>query len=425
MLKHIKSIWGLLAVIAIIVLLFIISAVIYHRSHPSKTDAPPILESKNRLFHEEIPFTSVTIHPGDNLIRIFNRQNIPTITLYELLKNPNNEKYLKNIKPGEVIDLQIKNGQLTALNYPISANEVLQIKQIKGAYQSVVRKVPTENRMHYFNCTIKHSLSRDLNEQGVSPGMIAQLEKIFSDQINFQRSLRPGDQIQLIVKEVRSPHQHPEQKTLMAASIQHRGQTYQAFRYTNAINQTHYFNKNGASLQRAFSRYPVKYLFISSKFNPHRMHPILHVLRPHYGVDFAAPIGRPVHATADGQIFLIGPDSGYGNTIKIRNTSSITTIYAHLSRFAPQLKRHSWVKKGQVIAYVGSSGLSTGPHLHYEIRIHNIPKDPLTVNLPRNSAIAKKYRNDFLAHAQQLQQALNHQQSTHWVSHESSTIKPS
>ena len=422
MLKRIQSHRGIAITVSLGLIILIISTAIFYGL---RRYAPSIQATAIHIHHQpkEAPFQSITVQPGDTLTHIFTKQDLPTLTLYELLKNPLNTKYLKNIRPGEVIDFQIKDHQLLALNYPISTNQILQIKRFKDTFQSTVNTVITENRTRYFHCTIQHSLSRDLNQAGVSLKMVAELETIFEDQINFQRSLRPGDQIELLIEEVRSPHHASEQKTLLAASIQHRGQTLQAFRYTNTKGQTHYYDKEGQSLQRAFARYPIKYLFISSKFNPHRMHPILHVLRPHFGVDFAAPIGRPVHATADGQVFLIGPDSGYGNTIKIRNTSSITTIYAHLSRFAPNLKRRSWVKKGQVIAYVGSSGLSTGPHLHYEIRIHNVPKDPLTVKLPRNSAIAPKYKNDFLAQAKVLQQALNRQQATHWVSHEAKNEK--
>ena len=160
-----------------------------------------------------------------------------------------------------------------------------------------------------------------------------------------------------------------------------------------------YFTPNGTSVRKAFSRYPLQFSYISSMFNLSRIHPILKQRRPHKGVDLAAPIGTPIHATSNGRVVSIGYENGYGNKIKLEHPDHYTSIYGHLLKFKKGLTHGAQVKRGDIIGYVGQTGLATGPHCHYELRRHNKPLNPSTVKLPQAFSIPAKELAQFKAHA--------------------------
>ena len=148
-------------------------------------------------------------------------------------------------------------------------------------------------------------------------------------------------------------------------------------------------------MKKAFTRTPVPLSRISSRFNPNRRHPILKTRRPHRGVDYAAKTGTPIIATGDGKVHFIGNKGGYGRTVILSHSGRYTTLYAHMSRYRRGLRKGKKVKQGQVIGYIGSSGLATGPHLHYEFRVNGIHRNPLTVALPKATPLPQKYHQSF------------------------------
>jgi murein DD-endopeptidase MepM/ murein hydrolase activator NlpD len=168
-------------------------------------------------------------------------------------------------------------------------------------------------------------------------------------------------------------------------------------RYVDAQSHAEYFTPDGRSLRKAFIRTPVQFSRVSSTFNPSRRHPILNTIRAHRGVDYAAPIGTPVRAAGEGRVKFVGLQGGFGNVIELEHGSGVVTVYGHLSRFASQLHRGQHVDLGQVIGYVGMTGLATGPHLHYEYRVHGVHKNPQTVSLPDAQPIAAADSERFLA----------------------------
>jgi murein DD-endopeptidase MepM/ murein hydrolase activator NlpD len=170
-------------------------------------------------------------------------------------------------------------------------------------------------------------------------------------------------------------------------------------RYTDPEGHTHYYTPDGRSLHKAFLRAPVEFTRVSSRFNSARYHPILNLIRAHKGVDYAAPIGTPVHAAGDGRIRFAGVRGGYGNCVEIEHSPSIVTLYGHLSRFARDTRPGAHVTQGAVIAYVGMTGLATGPHLHYEYRVNGVFRNPQTVALPAAAPIDARWRADFLSHS--------------------------
>jgi murein DD-endopeptidase MepM/ murein hydrolase activator NlpD len=186
---------------------------------------------------------------------------------------------------------------------------------------------------------------------------------------------------------------------VLAAAFTHAGKTYIALRYRDRYGRNQYYDENGKSLRKAFRRKPVNIGYISSPFNLHRRHPILGTIRPHTGTDLAAPYGTPIHATGDGRIIYRARRGGYGRCIVINHGNGITTLYAHMSRFNRKLKLGSYVKMSQVIGYVGSSGMSTGPHVHYEYRINHHYKNPMTVKLPNAAPIPQSEHAVFKLYA--------------------------
>jgi murein DD-endopeptidase MepM/ murein hydrolase activator NlpD len=194
--------------------------------------------------------------------------------------------------------------------------------------------------------------------------------------------LRDGDHFTAVYEEVYQNGQKLRDGDILAAEFVNDGNTYRAVRYVTDSGETGYYTPQGKPMRKAFLRTPVDFTRISSTFNPHRMHPILNRIRGHMGTDYAAPMGTPVHAAGDGRVSFEGRRGGYGNAVMLVHTASIATLYGHMSRFASNLRVGAHVQQGEIIGYVGMTGLATGPHLHYEYLVNGVHKDPQTVNLP-------------------------------------------
>ena len=238
-------------------------------------------------------------------------------------------------------------------------------------------------------------LQQSAKKAGLNNKRIAQLASIFKSSLEFDKGNHTGDKVCVLFQDYFLNGKKVKEGEIVAAEYKTATNTFQAVRFTDPQGNSGYYSPDGSSMQRRFLPAPVKFTHISSLFNPKRWHPILHRFRHHQGVDYAAPYGTPVKSVASGQIAELGRKGGYGNTIMIKHDSSYSTLYGHLSKFASGLKIGSRVHEGQLIGYVGSSGLATGPHLHFEFRINGVHRNPLTVALPNGKAITHAYRNKF------------------------------
>jgi len=256
-----------------------------------------------------------------------------------------------------------------------------------------------ELRQAYAAGTIEDSLFQSAQRAGLSDNLTMELAAIFGWDIDFALDIREGDHFAVVYEDKYLNGNKIGTGDIIAAEFTNRGTTYRAIRYTDASGHTDYYSPDGHSLRRAFLRTPVKFTRISSRFSLHRMHPILNRIRAHKGVDYAAPIGTPIRAAGDGKIIFRGRKGGYGRVIIIRHGSHYSTLYGHMSAFNSKVRLGSHVRQGQVIGYVGMSGLATGPHLHYEFRVNGVHRNPLTVKLPQAKPIEARYRDDFLRHA--------------------------
>ncbi len=340
------------------------------------------------------PWEHITVKKGDTLSTIFSRLEIHS-QLHAIASLPEIKALVKTIRPGDRIQILKDNGQLAELIYHKSRTERVHVKRNGDGYMAEKISDPIETRQAVAEATIADSLFLAGKKAGISENLIMQLAEIFEYDIDFALDIRNGDHFRVIYLEQYANGDKLKDGPILAAQFINQGKTYYAFRYTNPKGETAYYSADGRSLKKAFIRTPVKFSRISSHFNPKRKHPILHTVRAHRGVDYAAPKGTPVKSTGDGKVIFAGWKKGYGKTVIIQHGSRYSTLYAHLSKFRKGIKRGRRVKQGQVIAYVGKTGAATGYHLHYEFRVNNVHKNPVTVKLPKAPPLPKSLRADF------------------------------
>jgi murein DD-endopeptidase MepM/ murein hydrolase activator NlpD len=242
---------------------------------------------------------------------------------------------------------------------------------------------------------IRTSLFGAADAAGVPDPVTLQLADVFGGDIDFYFDLRRGDRFTVVYEMRYVDGEAIGPGRIVAAEFENRGRTLRAFLWRGDDGSENYFGEDGAPLRKAFLRSPMELSRVTSGFSGARFHPILQTWRAHKGVDYAAPAGTPVRATADARVVIAGRQDGYGNVIELRHHGVFSTLYAHLSRFAPQVKPGARVAQGDVIGYVGQTGWATGPHLHYEFRVAGDQRNPLTVALPTGEPLAATQRTAF------------------------------
>jgi murein DD-endopeptidase MepM/ murein hydrolase activator NlpD len=255
------------------------------------------------------------------------------------------------------------------------------------------------------SAVIDHSLYVSLMESDASPELAIKLSQIFAWQIDFYH-LQKGDKFKVIFEELFIDDKFFAIGQIKAAYFNHNKKEFYAIPFTqDSVFQ--YFDENGNSLRKAFLKAPLEFGRISSRYSKSRLHPVLKTHRPHLGVDYAAPIGTPVRTTGDGFVSEVGYNKGSGKFIKIKHNSVYTTMYLHLSKFANGVKKGASVRQGQVIGYVGSTGLATGPHLDYRFFVNGNPVDPLKVELPPSHPVKNEYKTLYETQRDSLMNILN------------------
>lgn len=340
---------------------------------------------------------TVDIKSGQTLSSIFRHYKVASEHTHNLSRTVEG-KVLNHLRTGPNLKLLIENNQLLGLRYNIDVTDILDVKVFEDGYQTLIEKRAINIKQREVSGVIKGSLFRTASKVGLSDQFILHLVSIFRWNIDFNRDLQPGDKFAVIFEEKFVDGRKIATGSILAADFTVSGNRYSAIRHVSEDGSIGYYASNGQSLKRAFLRSPVKFSRISSGFSK-RFHPVLKKWKQHKGVDYAARSGTPIQATADGVINRRGRNGGYGKSIEIRHGKSYSTLYAHLSRYAKGIKSGSRIKQGQVIGYVGRTGMATGPHLHYEFRINGVHKNPLSVDVPRALPVAGDERNRFMASA--------------------------
>ena len=334
-----------------------------------------------------------TVRKGDSLSVIFEDKQVPLNTAYKIFDFDKNN-LLSSIIPGDIMEF----------NY--MGNDLLSIEIIKDDVNSILIK--TEDEISIVNIKkeaqtitsfgfgeIRDSFYKSAKDVGIPDSIIMDFAYIFGWDIDFIFDVRKGDKFSVIYETDFSEGEKISSGDIVFAEFTNREKKYIAQRFFDDVQGKQYFNENGENVKKAFLRAPLDFAYISSHFNPNRMHPILHKIKAHNGVDYAAKRNTPVKASGDGVISFIGKQRGYGRTIEIKHGGNIKTLYAHLERFNSKLKQGSKVKQGDIIAYVGDSGQATGPHLHFEFWKGEIRTDPVKVKLPSAKPVNISQKDDF------------------------------
>lgn len=369
------------------------------------TAKKPPAEATDKATNENWVYYSV--QRNDNLTSLFKRAGLSDQDVYYVSKAIGLGKELTNLYPGELLAFQIEAGTLKKVRYDINPLKTLLISATPDGYVAKMIERTPETRERFAQGQISDSLFADAEKAGISNSTIMNFATIFGWDIDFSQDLREGDTFKIIYNEQYLDGEKIADGTIMAAQLISQGNTYTAIRYTNTDGTSSYYTPDGHSMRKAFLRMPVDFARISSRFNLARKHPVLNKIRAHKGVDYAAKTGTPIRASGDGKVQFIGRKGGYGNTVVLQHGSNITTLYAHMSRFNSKLKNGSRVSQGQVIGYIGSSGLATGPHLHYEFRVDGTHKNPMTVKFPQAEPVAKAEKSRFTQIASQMMAQLD------------------
>lgn len=349
------------------------------------------------LFEEALQseWTEVVVGKGDTLSSIFSRLGIHS-QLPRVLAVPDASRALGRIHPGQRISLRTGPDGLEELLYDLDDLNRLRVFRTDDGFtsESLVRE--SETHLVQTAGTIESSLFLSGQKAGLSDSLIMELAAVFGWDIDFALDIREGDSFTVIYEELYREGEKLRNGAILAAEFVNQGRSYQAVRYTDPEGNSQYYAPDGRSMRKAFLRTPIEFSRISSRFGSRR-HPVLNTIRQHKGVDYAAPTGTPIRAAGDGKVVFRGVRGGYGNTVMIQHGGRYTTLYAHMSKFNSKARVGARVRQGQIVGYVGKSGLATGPHLHYEFHVNGVHRNPLTVDLPDAEPLPKNLMADFTA----------------------------
>ena len=333
---------------------------------------------------------------GDTVAALFERLGIRDPRALEFLRGDRVGRAIyRQLVPGRTLQAETgREGELLALRYFLSASSLLEVTRTDGAFTARSRTVADAPRVFYATATIRSSLFAATDAAGIPDAIAMQVARIFATDIDFHTDLRRGDRISVVYEMVYDSGELVAPGRIVAAEFVNDGHAYQAVLFRDDEGIDGYYSPDGSNRAKAFLRSPVEFSRVSSGFGG-RFHPIFKNWRAHTGVDFAAPRGTRVIASADGQVISAGPRGGYGNAVEIKHGGSITTLYGHLQGFAAGIRAGARVRQGEPIGYVGSTGYATGPHLHYEFKISGMHQDPLRVALPKALPVPAAQRPQF------------------------------
>jgi len=355
----------------------------------------------------ESKWTKESVLKNDNLSLIFQRIGLSAQIVYKISTLDDNTKKLKNLRPGEAIYYQLdKNKQLRELKYVMDLQNTLYIhsqpigQQGKYTYTSEITNKSIELRTAYVSGIITDSLFLSGKRAGLSDTLVINLANIFDWDIDFILDIRQGDSFSLLYQEKFLDGEKIGDGYIIAAEFINQGDSYRAVRYTDSKNNSSYYTPNGLSMRKAFLRAPINFSYISSGFKLRRFHPIQKRWKAHRGIDYRAKTGTPIRAAGDGKVTHSSYDRFNGKYVFLQHGQGIVTKYIHMSRRA--VSRGKRVKQGQVIGYVGSTGMSEAPHLHYEFLVNGVHRNPRTVKLPKAEPIQKSEKSNFLIESKAL-----------------------
>lgn len=336
---------------------------------------------------------------GDTVAALLNRVGADDpAALSFLLTHDTARTIARQMSPGRTITVQIGGkGELLSLVFPLNGGKDQALfveRQGDGSFKATEQSLPLETIVQIKSAEIRYTLFGATDAAGIPDSVATQLADIFGGDIDFHSDLRKGDRFSVVYETL--VHQGKSVRTgrILAAEFQNNGSTYRAFWYGHG-DTGGYYTAEGKNIRKAFLRSPLEFSRITSGFTMARFHPVLQTWRAHKGIDFGAPTGTKIKATADGTVDFVGQQRGYGNVVVLHHQGKYTTLYGHMSRFASGLHKGERVSQGDVIGYVGATGMATGPHLHYEFRINGVHQNPMTIAMPSAPPLTTAQLPDF------------------------------
>lgn len=340
------------------------------------------------------------IAPNTTLYTSLKELNVPSPVIHQIAAASKPIFNLSRINPGirfQIFPSEDPNLGITGIKFRFSAVEMMEIKLLNGVWSAEKITEAVETRVVTFSGFVTSSLWDSASKAQMDPNLIADLAEIFAWQVDFSREVQVNDKWRLTVEQKMVKGEPIGWGSILAAEYTNSNETHTAVLFRNDGQDLGYFAPDGSNLRRMFLKSPIRYGRISSRFQRARFHPILRTKRAHLGVDYAAPTGTPIRAVGDGTVAMAKWSGGGGRVIKIRHNSVYETAYKHLSRFAKGIRAGARVQQGQIIGYVGSTGLSTGPHLHFEFFQAGRYVDPLGKKFPSADPVPKKLMSQFQA----------------------------
>ncbi|MGQ0383268.1 MAG: M23 family metallopeptidase [Gammaproteobacteria bacterium] len=354
-------------------------------------------------------FVAIEIGRNDTLDQLFRSLKLELADLAALRKLPDVRYSLDIIRPGDVIQLTHLDGEIRSLTRRVSETATLLVTRAGDGFNANIVENPLEIQERKLSGTVQSSLYVAVSEAGGTDGLAVSLADVFKYDIDFVNSVQPGDRFVVAFQQQFQDGEFVRDGDILAAEFVNGGRNYRAVRYVGPNGRADYYTPDGRPVRKAFLRYPVDYARISSGYSLARRHPILNRVRAHRGIDFAAPAGTPIKAAGAGRVVSRGWNGGYGNAVVLAHAGGVTTLYGHLSRYANGLAVGERVSQGEVIGYVGKTGLATAPHVHYEYRVNGVHKNPSRVTVPKADPIPAKLMADFRAQTAPLLARLDEQ----------------
>ena len=339
---------------------------------------------------------------GDTVAALFDRLGVSDPKAIEFLKGDTTGRLIfRQLVPGRMLQAETGlEGQLLTLRYFMNQAALLEVVRTPSGLRASQRALTETPRLVYKTALIRSSLFAATDAAGIPDAIAMQVARVFATDIDFHTDLRKGDSFSVVYEMIYEAGELVAPGRILAAKFVNDGRTHNAVLFQDDEGLDGYYSLDGSSRAKAFLRSPVEFSRVSSGFGA-RFHPIFNNWRAHTGVDFAAPKGTRVLATADGHVVAAGARGGYGNAVEIKHGNGISTLYAHLSGFANGVRVGARVRQGEPIGFVGATGYATGPHLHYEFKMAGIHQDPLRVALPKAEPISARLKSQFLQLANQ------------------------
>jgi murein DD-endopeptidase MepM/ murein hydrolase activator NlpD len=348
------------------------------------------------------------IRPGDSLPSLLQRLNVAGEEIQTILADREQVLKLAKLIPGRTALARVtSSGRLLLFRYLVDDTKLVSIERAGDGFVISDRAIHVQPTLVMRSGVVTHSLYGATDEADVPDSIASEMAEVFSGEIDFHRDLRKGDRFAVVYEAFMHEGRLIKTGRLMAAEFNNAGRNLQALHFIDPAGNSGYYAADGKSLKRAFLKSPLPFTRITSGFSSSRYHPVLKEWRAHRGIDYGAPTGTPVRAVSDAMVKYLGKQRGYGNLVVLAHANPYSTAYGHLSRFASGLRKGARVKQGQIIGYVGMTGLATGPHLHYEFRVNDEQRNPLAMKLPSAYPLDNRYKTRFLAESAPLLQRLD------------------